>query len=359
MSQTTKLQHMCPHTNFKQNEILAPLTTVKIGGPAEIFCETHTTKELIQVITSARKLSIPITMLGWGSNTLISDKGIQGLVIKNKSNDIVIDTNKQISDQLKREETHAPRLQSDTTQGTFKYHFDDLEYDESNLPQIKVTLDAGTPLPYAINYLLNKGISGLQWYAGIPGTIGGAIYNNIHGGTHFISEILLSVKVLTENNIVQTIDIIDLETGYDTSRFHTTNEIILSGDFALYLGNIEQAKHVAITWAKRKKISQPHNSLGCVFQNISNKQMENLGYPTTSVGYIIEHILNLKGFSIGDAKISEQHCSFIENTKNATAKDYLELIRFIKNKAEQKIGIRLKPEIFFLGFSDEELRGVI
>jgi UDP-N-acetylmuramate dehydrogenase len=361
-----QLTEKFPQIEFKENYLLAPHTTVKIGGPAEVYAETKTTEDFIALVSYMRKNKLPLTLLGWGANTLISDDGIKGLVVRNTSQKITIleettneknatknqDANKENPDH--EDEKIPARWHSDSKKGTFKYEFQDLDYDESNQPTIMVELDSGVSLPYAINVLIDQGITGLQWYSRIPATVGGAIYNNIHGGTHFISEVIESVKIIDEDGEIKDISKSELKAGYDISRFHQTNETIVSAKFKLYRGDVDKARHVAREWAVRKAI-QPQRSLGCVFQNISNEVKDKLGYPTTSVGYIVEHILNKKGFQVGDAKVSERHAAFIENVGSATAKDYLQLIGTIVKETKEKTGIVLKPEIFFLGFDKKEL----
>ena len=114
---------------------------------------------------------------------------------------------------------------------------------------------------------------------------------------------------------------------------------------------------MAQEWAVRKKI-QPQNSLGCVFQNITSDDQKRLELPTPSIGYIVEHVLGLQGFRVGDAVVSPKHAAFIENCGAATAADYLQIIRTIITAAQEKLAITLKPEIFFLGFTHEELNGI-
>jgi UDP-N-acetylmuramate dehydrogenase len=357
----TQLKSQFPQLEFKEQYPLAKHTTVKIGGPAEIFCETKNNHDFINLVTYMRNNNLPLTLLGWGANTLISDSGIKGLVVKNSSQNIsILDNlgNNEHSFDKNEQEKIAARWQSDSKKGTFTYEFSDLDYDESNEEKVLVELDSGVSVPYAINILIQQGITGLQWYSRIPATVGGAIYNNVHGGTHFISEIIHSVKVINEVGETKVLNKMELKAGYDVSRFHQTNETIVSAKFNLYKGDAQKAAAVAREWAVRKAI-QPNKSLGCVFQNISNEVKDKLGYPTSSVGYIIEHILNKKGFSIGDAKISENHAAFIENTGQATAKDYLEVIKTVITQTKEKTGITLKPEIFFLGFDDSELVGIV
>lgn len=344
--------------DFRENYPLAQHTTVKIGGPAEIYCETKQSEDFILLVSYMRKNNLPLTLLGWGANTLISDEGIKGLVVRNTSQSITVLNSKGENEKTLEHEQIAARWQSDSQKGTFTYEFSDLDYDESQEERVLVQLDSGVSLPYAINILIQQGITGLQWYSRIPATVGGAIYNNIHGGTHFISEVIKSVTVIDELGKTKILDKMELKAGYDISRFHQTNETIVSAIFLLYKGDAQKATRVVSEWAVRKSI-QPQRSLGCVFQNISNEVKDKLGYPTSSVGYIIEHILGKKGFQIGGAKVSDKHAAFIENTGSATAKEYLDVIRIIIQETKEKTGIKIKPEIFFLGFKESELVGIV
>lgn len=356
MSIYKKLTQQFPQLSFLAEEPLKKYTTVGIGGPAEVFCKVRDIELFKELCIFAHAESIPLTVLGWGANTLIADRGIRGLVIKNDCQGITI--HPEVPSAIPVAPVLTARWETNKKAGSFKYDFNDLEFDESQAERVLVTLDAGVALPMAINSLIGQGITGLQWYARIPATIGGAIYNNVHGGTHFISEILQSVTVLTEKNTIQVLPVSELQMDYDTSRFHTSNEIILTATFLLYKGNTELAQAVAKEWAIRKKV-QPQNSLGCVFQNISNAEQQRLGFHTPSIGYILEHELHLQGFMVGGAQISTKHAAFIENTGTATASDYLAVIRKIIDSAKKELQLDLRPEIFFKGFTEEELSGIV
>src|SRR3990167_11361055 len=339
----------------KLNEPLAKHTFLKIGGLADIFYEAQTTEDFKNAIVEARNLGIPITVLGDGSNVLISDSGIRGLVLIDRSDKIEILGDEKEKINLGSVEKPVYRWESDDKVGTFKYEFKDLDYDESDKPRVHVRMDSGVNLPKAIDFLLDKGITGLQWYAGIPGTIGGAIFNNIHGGTHFMSEVLDSVTVLDLQGGSNTLRIEDLGVDYDKSRFQDTGEIILDATFLLFKGDVDKAKYVRFEWAKRKSL-QPRNAPGCAFHNLTQEQKEKLEIPTTSAGFVIEHLLKMTGFRIDGAAISKDHHNFIINEGGASAKDYLEVMKMIYNKAKKELGIELVPEIFLLGFDENEIK---
>lgn len=339
------------YLNFHQDYSLASLTTVKIGGPADVFCEVKNRQEFTELAQFCKKNNLPITVIGWGANTLISDAGIRGLVVKFNSQHISILDDPQA--ELPSSDAEARWSQGDIQKDDYP-EFSHLDYDEKQFPKVSVDIDAGVPLPFAINSLLQQGITGLQWFSRIPATIGGSIVNNIHGGTHFMSEYIEEVTVVTPEGELKTLRADELQFDYDYSRFHHSNEILVHAKLVLFKGDVEKAKQVVAQWAVQKK-NQPQNSLGCVFQNISNDEQQKHDLPTPSVGYIVDHILHKKGFSIGDAKISEKHAAFIENTGNATAKDYLTIIKTVIEETNKQLGIKLKPEIFFKGFSEEEL----
>lgn len=340
---------------YKLNEQLAPYTTFKIGGPTDIFVEAKSKEQLIDVIKLAKISNVPYTIIGWGSNVLVSDKGIRGLVVRNNANNIkILDANNKETEQngqLLNDNSHevAKEARLDQLEPEKYYSFSDLDYDESTSSKIKVEIESGSGLPITIARLIKNGITGLQWFGGIPGTVGGAVYNNIHGGSHFLAEYINKVVILDPaTNELKTYSKAECEFGYDFSRFHKSKEVILSVVLDLYEGDADKAKYVFQEWTRRKAI-QPQKSAGCVWQNLSEKEKENLKLESTSWGYIIDKILGLKGKQIGGAQISEKHAAFIENIGNAKASDVLELMELIKKTSLEKLGIEPKSEIFLLG----------
>jgi len=308
-----------------QNHPLAPYTTVKIGGPADTFITTNTTAEFIEVLKKVSEVNnfsahservtrsgqpegsehrknsfTSATILGNGSNVLISDSGIRGIVIKNLSNTI--------------------------------------EY----LPNNLVKVDSGVQLPFLITNTINHSLSGLEEFTYIPATIGGAIYSNIHGINKnnfdkFISEIeIFDLKT----NSLTTSSTNKLNWSYDTSEFQShPNLIILAATLKLNSGNPDTSREIITNITAKKTQTQSMNSLGSVFKNPKND----------FAGRIIDQELHLKGFQIGDAQISPLHGNFILNLAHATATDYLSLIKKIQKEAKDKLNLDLIPEIKFLG----------
>ena len=273
------LKSKFPKLKIYQNHPLAPYTTVKIGGPADIFIQTKSSEELKDILSFCRDVlqnvstDIPATILGNGSNVLISDSGIRGVVIKNEANNIELLSNNQIK------------------------------------------VDSGVQLPQLINFSLDHNLVGLEEFAYIPSTVGGAIAGNIHGDDkHFFSQFIISIEKI--------------------------NNFIISAILQLNSGDTTSARQKFQNIIQRKTSTQSMNSLGSVFKNLPNQDPS---------GVIIDQKLNLKGYSIGNAQISPLHANFIINNGKATAKDYFKLIKFIQKQAKEKLNLNLEPEIKFLG----------
>ena len=263
-----------------KNVILAPYTTVKIGGPADFFIHTQNTQEFIEALEYGQKNNLPTTILGNGSNVLISDSGIRGLVIKNDSEEIeIIDEN-------------------------------------------KIKVSSGTQLAHLINYSLDHNLLGLEEFAYIPSTIGGAIAGNIHGIRGHFMDYVDSVE--------------------------KNNNFIVSAILKLTPDDSTQAKIEAQEIIQKKSRIQSMLSLGSVFKNLPAKALAKVG-PDISAGMIIDQQLNLKGYYIGEAQISPTHANFIINTGHATAKDYLALINLIQSQMQTKFGYQFELEIKLLG----------
>jgi len=343
--------------DIKTNEPLAEYTTVGIGGLADILCVVSNSQDLERLGLAARKAGIPVTVIGGGSNILVADRGLRGLVIINTSGGYSVggcvggDVGED-ADQAK------PEVRWGLDGTTVRYHFSDLDYDESGCSRIEVLVDSGVQLQGFMYEMIKEGITGLQWYSGIPGTVGGAVFNNLHGGTHFFSEVVNFVEVLTEDGDVKKITVEEIQPGYNRTVFHTRRDIILRARLNLYQGDAKKAKYVADEWRKRKHKVQPQKSIGCIFANISQEDRERLDLPTTSVGHIVEHVLGMSGYRIGKAFISPKHHNFIETSEGALAKDYLKIIKDITHRASKELDLKLVIEILLFGFTNKEFDGI-
>lgn len=321
---------------IKKNAALSGYSTLGVGGPAEFFTEVKTREELAEAVTWARGKNLAIHLLGNGSNTLISDAGVTGLVIKNLSGEIKVLDQAGSFDRPKippRFQLVEPEPDRET-----------LAYDENKFPPVLVRLDSGVYLPKAIFSLISQGITGLEWFAGIPATVGGATYINLHGADKFWSDYLLEAEVIDRSGRIKTVPAESLKYDYDRSVLKSSGDIVLSVTLVLRRGPKERALKIAKFW-QMKKSHQPQRSLGCIFQNLSAKEQQRLGLPTSSIGYLIDKKLGLKGAKIGRAWIPPQHAGFVANLGGATASDVLALIKLVQNKAKEKLGLDLKLEI--------------
>lgn len=290
--------HIDTITGLRQAVPLAPYTTFKVGGPARYFLEATSREQIADTVRAARADKLPVTVLGGGSNVLISDAGIDGVVIVIKTTGVQIDG------------TH-------------------------------VVAEAGTLLQRCIQDTIKAGLAGLEHLVGIPGSIGGAIAGNAGTAQRWIAENISSVWIVDEHsNIVQLPKAV-CNFSYRNSRFkNSQNEFILAGEFDLTpddVGNIR--KRSAEFIAKRKKQPAGDACAGCIFKNTDS----------LPAGKIIDE-LGLKGKRIGGAYVSEDHGNFIVNDGTATAEDIIILISYIKQQVRDTRGIQLHEEVRMLGF---------
>ncbi len=324
-----------PNLEIYQNHPLAPYTTVKIGGPADIFIHTKKSEDFKQILkhlaeatifeehkplrpsgegasTSKNSLrgEIPITILGNGSNVLISDAGIRGIVIKNSSNEIEILANNQVK------------------------------------------VASGVQLPQLINFSLDHNLVDLEEFAYIPSSIGGAIFGNIHGfDRHDLNQFLDSIEVfdLTTNQLINYLTT-QLNWSYDYSSLQDQrNLVVVSATLNLKPGDTKTAKQKYQDIIQKKSPNQPMKSLGCVFKNPAESVCLPIWGEKKGAGWIIDNELNLKGSFVGDAQISPLHANFIVNNGHSTASDYLNLINLVQSQLHTKHNFQFELEIKLLG----------
>lgn len=328
--------------SFKRNESLSRHTTLRVGGPARYFLTATSTEQIVQAITLAREFAIPYFVLGWGSNIIVSDRGFAGLVIQNRAQSWRI-----LNEAEANGAPSTNTAQRFETLGENFYTTVGLDYSDADAPVVLVRVDSGAKLGPLMNALFREGLTGLQWFAGIPATVGGALYMNMHGGPRFFGDLVaraLLFDVVQAREVEQSYFAFD----YDYSVLHQTRETILRADLKLRRGDVARATHIAREWASRKAL-QPQISAGCVFRNLSEEERTRLRLPTSSLGYLIDHVLQLKGERRGDAIISPQHAAFIENLGNASAAHVVELLELIRNKARTELGLELTPEVELKG----------
>ena len=301
---------------IKEKIPLKEYTTFKIGGPARYFFVAKSKEGLKNAILWAKKKKLPFFILGGGSNVLFSDKGFNGLVIK-------------------------------------------LQNTQSEIRNTNVIAGAGVPLQKLVLEAAKKGLSGLENLAGIPGTLGGAIWGNAGAFGREIGDLVEEVKVLDVGGSkleVKKLKNKDCKFGYRDSIFKKKeNLIILEATLKLKKGKRKEIKEKMKEILKLRKEKQPLEfpSAGSVFKNvpiekvpkkIQEKFKEKIKDGFLPAGVLIE-AAGLKGYQIGGAKISEKHANFIVNTGEAKARDVLKLIELIKKRVRKKFKIELKEEI--------------
>lgn len=287
-----------------ENEPLSKHTTFHIGGPAKYFFEAKREIDITDAINAATALNIPFFVLGGGSNVLVSDKGFDGLIIKVSNSEIY--------------------------------------FDEKGM----IDAGAGAPLAKIIRGAVERGFSGLEFAAGIPGTLGGAIYGNAGLGKDgpWISNVLKYAVLQMPDGEIKEADKDWFELSYRHSKLKDyspkNRPVILSAVLQLSIGNAEELhKYVEEKVLMRAGKYPIEPSAGCIFKNPVEQ----------STASMIEEC-NLKGTQIGGAKISERHANFIVNTGNAKATDVLELANLMKNRVFEKFNVKLEEEVQMMGF---------
>jgi len=305
---TTALEQSLGAGRVRRDVVLAPYTTFKIGGPADLFFEATTSDELARAITAARALELPHFILGLGANILIGDRGFRGLVIRN-----------------------AAAHHQFTSDG-------------------RLVSESGAVMKDLIQEAVRVGWSGLEHYVGIPSTVGGAIWQNLHflspaperERTMFIAEVFQSCEILSEEGERKTVGAEYVRFGYDDSVFHHRKDFVLSVTFQLQRGDPAAMHRILqenLSWRGGKHPWLDwHPSAGSVF-----KKIEGVG-----AGRLIDQC-GLKGHRIGDAQISHIHANILVNLGHATAKDVRALISLAQQKVEERFNQRLEPEIGFIG----------
>jgi len=309
MMETYKeLASQLKQSQLERSEPLASYTTFRIGGPADLLYNATTADDLAIAVQSARDLDVPYFVLGLGANILIGDNGFRGLVIRNTC--------------------------------------DRFEFSNDGKLQVESGAVVGDIIPKAVE----RGWSGLEHYVGIPSTVGGAVWQNLHflepeperKKTMFIADVFDSAEILSEEGERRVVDKTYMKFGYDTSILHSRRDIVLSATFQLTPGDTAVMHRVMqenLSWrGSRHPWLQLHPSAGSIF-----KKIEGVG-----AGRLIDQC-GLKGFRHGDAQISHIHANIMVNLGHATAKDVRELIVIAQESVEKKFGLHLEPEISFVG----------
>lgn len=300
-------QHLEP-SRLRVREPLAQYTTFRIGGPADLFYESTSADDLALAVTTARSLGLEYFVLGLGANILIGDRGFRGLVIRNTGSR--------------------------------------LEFRDDG----RLRIESGAIMAKLIPEAVERGWSGLEHYVGIPSTVGGAVWQNLHflspapkrARTMFIAEVVESCELLRGDGTRAVVDNAAMEFGYDTSLLHRTRDVALSVTFRLSRGDpgvMHRIIQENLSWrGSRHPWLEYHPSAGSIF-----KKIEGVG-----AGRLVEQV-GLKGYRLGDAQISHIHANIMVNLGRASAKNVRDLIALAQSKVAAELGHRLETEIGFIG----------
>ncbi|HYO14503.1 MAG TPA: UDP-N-acetylmuramate dehydrogenase [Thermoanaerobaculia bacterium] len=291
-------------------EVLAPYTTFRIGGPADLYYEATNADELAAALLAAREHGVPCFLLGLGANILIGDRGYRGLVVRNLARRVEVFP-------------ETARIRSES--GTVVW-------------------------PDLIETAIAHGLSGLEHYPGIPSTVGGALWQNLHflspaparERSMFIAEITREAEILTIEGERKTVDVSYFQFGYDDSILHHRPDVVLSTTFQLEPGDPATLRRIVeenLEWRRaRHPPLDTEPSAGSIF-----KKIQGIG-----AGRLIEEC-GLKGTRIGGALVTHRHANIFINAGGATAADVRALIAHVQEVVETRTGYRLEPEIGFVG----------
>lgn len=302
------LARVLDSARLRRNVPLAPYTTFRIGGPADFFYEAASADDLAHAVRSARDAGVPAFVLGLGANILVGDRGVRGLVIRNRAAQIRV-----------------------ATDGT-------------------VWSESGALMSDLIALSVVNGFSGLEHYVGIPSTVGGALWQNLHflspaparDRTLFIADVFRSCELLGADGARHTADRDRMQFGYDTSILHQTRDVVLEATFQLAPGDPDVMHRVMqenLSWRGAKHPwLEYYPSAGSIFKKIEGE----------GAGRLID-ACGLKGFRRGDAQISAIHANIIVNLGHATARDVRDVITTAQETVLAQRRTQLEPEISFVG----------
>ena len=292
-----EIENLIPKENIYKNELMSKYTSFKIGGPAECLIKIKTIEQLKLILKYAKEKNIHVTVIGNGSNILVSDDGIKGIVLKI-----------------------------------------DIENLEINIEKEKVLLKigSGVKLSWIAQKCLKEEITGFEFASGIPGTIGGAIRMNAGAHGSEMKDVVKTITYIDRDGEIHKINNQQAEFEYRKSLFTNKDYIIIEVEIQLEKGDINKIKEKMTEYANYRKEKHPieYPSAGSTFKRgsdfITAKLIDECG---------------LKGYQIGGAQISEKHAGFIINKKDATAKDVIELMKYTKEQVYNKFGKVIEAEI--------------
>lgn len=309
------------------------------GGPADYFTIAETSNDLIEAALWARDKGIAFRVIGAGANTIFTDEGFRGLIIVNQTSGL----------------GQPERLEEglDVQKEKEKHHLITtswcMEFDTPEPPaDYSLWVESGVILEDLISWTLERRLAGLEYYTGIPSTIGGALYSNVHFANHLIGPRVLSAEALDENLEERTLDKTDMDLGYDQSVFRRRPYVLLRTKLALSSADektaVEAIERRDAILSTREERYPKGKSCGSIFKNIASGQQQELGLPHKSAGWLIDQC-GLKGHGIGGAVIWEGNANWILNTGGARFEDIEALIFLARERVKERFGVEMELEV--------------
>ena len=294
---TKRLQAILEPEDLLFDEPMKDYTTFRVGGPAKWMAAPQDEQQLRVILKICSELQVPCFILGRGSNLLVSDNGFEGVIVN------------------------------------LRKHFNKIEVDRENKT---ITAEAGASLPAVSQAALSAGLTGLEFAAGIPGTMGGGLFMNAGAYGGELKQVVTEAAVMTKDGMILHVPAEKMALGHRISSFMQTGEIILSVKMQLTQGNPAVIKETMDDFNSRRRDKQPleYPSAGSTF-----KRPE--GY---FAGKLIDDA-GLRGYKVGGAMVSEKHCGFVINYDNATATDVINLMKDVQAKVKEKFDVQLEPEV--------------
>jgi UDP-N-acetylmuramate dehydrogenase len=293
---------------------LAPFTTFRVGGPAEWLVETRSSDEIVTALRLAHASGVRVTLLGGGSNVLVSDAGVRGLVVRTRGGAA------------------------------------------SKVGEDRVRADAALSINGLVRWTISHGRAGLEAWAGTPGTVGGAIVGNAHFAGRLIGDEVTEVRLTSLEGAIVDVPRASMAFGYDRSRLQRTGEVVLSALFRVSAGEpgaLRATARESLAFRKRTQPLDTHNA-GCVFRNPEPSRDRVPDGVPWAAGALVDRA-GLKGQRLGGARVSPLHGNFIVNEGTATARDIQRLIVLCRDAVRARDGVTLREEIVYLGDFDDEV----
>lgn len=307
------------HLSPRFDHVLAPHTYFKIGGAAAVFIQPTSQDELIELVRFCQKENLSVRILGGASNVIVQDEPIEQVIIQPQHHQFTI------TDQL---------TATDKT---------------------VVAVESGLRTALLVKKTVDAGLQGLEYFLGVPGTIGGAVYNNAHYLQDLIGDHVYQVKILDQKGQIVWLSHAECQFAYDQSRFHHTHEVILEIRFALAAGNQNDSLLKIKQATQYRATTQPLGlpSSGCIFRNVPNNENLSQLFPQYAdkkfvpAGFLIDQA-GLKGKSEGDIEVSHKHAAFMINKGHGTAQQVKQLITQVQHTVKTKFGVKLEEEVFYV-----------